>query len=109
MTVKAYSLFSPLGESAVIGGILPQVGTLIDGAFEARPLVGRVGAQVGVLAVVGSAPAAVRGRVEAAAGAGRAPFHLVPARRMVSQIVIIVGGDAGAAQVRVRQSRARAA
>lgn len=99
--VEADGFFSPLGEPSVIGGVFPQVGTLIDGAVGARAPVRRVGAQVRALAVVARAPAAVR-----RSGAGGVPQARVRHRRMISQIVIIVGGHAGAAQVRAPQRRA---
>lgn len=104
--VEADGFFSPLGEPSVIGGVFPQVGTLIDGAVGARAPVRRVGAQVRALAVVARAPAAVRRSGAGGAGDASGVQARVRHRRMISQIVIIVGGHAGAAQVRASQRRA---
>lgn len=107
--VEADSFFSPLRETSVIGGIFPQVGTLIYGTIGTRTPVRDVRPQVRTLAVVASAPPTVCDRVEATAAGRRrscriersARLRHVRGRRMISQIVIIVGSHAGAAQVRV--------
>lgn len=118
VTIEANCLFSPLRETSIVRGVFPQVSTLIHSSIGARALVRRVGAQVGALTVVSRAPPALRHRVEAAAGAGAgrcraralecsACFCFVITRRMISQIVIIVGSNVGVAQVRMPKRSAR--
>lgn len=46
--IETHRFFSPLGETSVVGGVLPQVSTLIDGAVGARALVRPIRAQVQV-------------------------------------------------------------
>lgn len=115
VSVEADSFFSPLGKASIIGGVFPEIGTLIDCSVGARALVQCERAEVGTLAVVARAPAALRGRVEAPS-AGRRGAHrlehtarlrLVRSRQVITQIVIIVGYHAGAAQVRPSEGRAR--
>lgn len=115
MSIKTNSLFSSLGKTSVVGRILPQIGTLIYSSVRARALVRRVRAQICALSVVARSPPTVGDGIEAATPCWRAPHCLergarlvfVSARRMVSQIVIIVGSYAGAAQVWVPKRPAR--
>lgn len=115
VSVEANSFFSSLRETSVIGGIFPQVGTLIHGAVGTWTPVRDVWAQVRAFAIVAGPPTTVRDRVETTAASRRRPCRIensahirhIGGRRMISQIVIIVGSHAGAAQVWVPKRWAR--
>lgn len=109
VAIEADCFFSPLSEPSVIGGVFPQVGTLIYGTIGTRAPIRDIWSQIRALAIVTGTPPTIRDRVEATTAGRRrscriersARLRHVRRRWMISEIVIIVGSHAGTAQVMV--------